>query len=484
VRPLPVARRRQLDRLVAASLALAVVAAGVIMYLTSDARATTLVTAADVPVPAAMGVAPASLAPVWRLTSSVHPVMSPYGSVVTSDGHAVVGHDPVTGTQRWSYTRSNLPLCALGSGDADTVGLQVSNAVHGIVTGYAKGDTCSEITLLNPITGDRSRQRTGFTAASSELVFGGPYGGMISSDLVELWRFDLVRTIQYGNQPEPTKPNTKHLGCEFNDIAIGSNQFGTIEHCAADGSSAKLVINYADPGAAGDAKTKGWDNFKFEPRATVILDSDSARLLTVGTDDVLVLVASPSPAGVRYSSAGVEQDRTPVDIPADEIAAADATRVTPVAFGSRGNRYLLVGTTLVAVSGGNTPRVLFTLPQVLGVPAAVGEFLLVPVTGGLTVVDADDGSITATIPVDRADWTGRVDVSTVGRTVVETRGTDVIGLRDPALPPTDPPSTAASTGAPTRGGLDLGPLITGQPGGTAPTTGELLPDTGGDIPPG
>jgi hypothetical protein len=469
------ARRRRLDRLAAAGLALVAVVAGVLVYLNSDARATSLVTAPDAPAPAVMSAAPAALAQVWELTSSFPAAVSPYGAVVTTDGHSVVGHDPITGAVRWSYTRSNLPLCALGSGDTDSSGLLAATGVHGIVTGYVKSGRCSEITLLNPVTGDRIRQRTGFTGASSQLVFGGSYGGMVSKDLVELWRYDLVRTIQYGNQPEPTKPGTRHLGCDFTDIAIGVNQFGTVEHCAQDGPGAKLVVNYADPGAAADAKAKGWDNLKFDARGTASLGSDHARLLTVTVDQVLVLVAAPFPAAVRYGADGTEKSRTPVTIGADDIAQADLNRVTPESVGAGSNRYLLVGSTLVAVGGGETPKVLFTMPAVLGTPAALGRFLLVPVAAGLAVVDPLKGTVTTTIPVDRGGYPGRVDVATVGRTVVETRGPVVVGLRDPALPSTDPPSTSAKPVTPPTNGLDLGPLLTGSSGPSGATTGQLTP---------
>src|SRR4051812_45479431 len=202
------ATRKRRDRLIAAAIALVVVVAGVVVYLTSDARATSLVVAPDTSSPAAMVAAPDSLQQIWQARTDPRwpAVASPYGTVVTADGHTVVGHDPPTGAVRWSYTRSNLDMCVMGSGDTDAAGVELGGAVRGVLVGYVKSGRCSELTLLNPITGERRDQRTGFTGADSSLVFGGPYGGLVSDDLVELWRYDLVRTIQYGNQPEPTKP--------------------------------------------------------------------------------------------------------------------------------------------------------------------------------------------------------------------------------------------------------------------------------------
>ncbi|MEP6979625.1 MAG: hypothetical protein ABJA16_02565 [Nakamurella sp.] len=444
---IPLAQRRRRDLAVAAAIVVLVLVGGLVVYLQSDARATTLTSGPDGTAPATVTEAPGVLTQVWSLpTDAGFPaVASPYGTVVTARDHAVVGHDAVTGAFRWSYSRSNLALCALGSGDTKPDTLTASGAVRGILTGYSKGDRCSEITLLNPITGARTDQRTGFTAADSTLVFGGPYGGMVSDDLVELWRYDLVRTIQYGNQPEPTKPHTRHLGCVFDDIAIATQQFATIEHCPDSdaGPNAQLVINYDDPNAVTDKKADSWDALKFDPRATVDLQSTDARVLSVTSEKVAVLVSAPEPAVVVYDAAGAEQSRTPVPVPAAEIAAAAVqARVTPVTV-TGDARYALVGSSLVAVRTSDL-SVGWTMSGVLGTPAPVGRRLLVPVAAGLDVVDVDTGTVTATLPLDRAGYSGTVDVATVGNTVVESRGTTVVGLRDPAAPATDPPVTSVT----------------------------------------
>ena len=345
----------------------------------------------------------------------------------------MAGHDPITGEIRWTYTRSNLDMCVMGSGDTDAPGITLGGAVRGVMVGYVKSGKCSELTLLNPVTGERRYQRTGFTAADSTLVWGGPYGGLVSDDLLEVWRNDLVRTIQYGNQPEPTKPNTKHLGCTFADVALAATQLGTVEHCQ-DQPNAQLVLNFDDPGASPDGRSNNWDALNHDPRASVDLGSASARLLAVSKDSALVLVASPEPAVVLYSDTGVEQSRIPIGIDAAQVAAADANRVTPVRI-SGGIRYALVGTTLLAID--DRLGVSWTMPDVLGLPAVVGSDLLVPVGDGLAVVGSATGTTSRVIPVDRAGYVGRVDAGTVGGTVVESRGELVVALRDPAAPATD-----------------------------------------------
>lgn len=453
-------RRARRDTAIAALIVAIVAAVGAVIYLKSDARATTLATGPQANAPLAMTLAPSSLAQIWQLDagSRFAPVISPYGTVVTADDHTVTAFDYLSGAPRWSYGRSNVALCALGSGDTKADDLKSTSKIRGVLVAYSKGDHCSEISLLNPITGERDRQRTGATAADSTLVFGGPYGGLVSKDLVELWRYDLVRTIQYGNQPTPTSPNTKHLGCTFDDIAVGDTQFATIEHCDSTGPNAQLVINYDDPDNSVEGKEKKWDALKFAPRATIDLGSTSARLLSVTTEKVAVLVSQPTPAVVVYtnpatetatsaststpsesvvsSTAAVLQSRTEIPVSAEAIDALQANGpVSPMTFGDQ-VRYVLIGDTLLAVGGADL-GVKWYLSGVLGTPAVIGQQLLIPRVDSLAVATISDGAITATIPVDRAGYTGRVDVGSIGSVVVETRGSAVVGLRSPDAPAQD-----------------------------------------------
>ena len=120
------ARRRRIDRIVAAAIAVVVVAVGVLIYLTSDIRATTSTLGDRTPAPEPPVAAPTALSPGLdgcRTDPAVGAVASPYGVVVTADGSTVTGHDAVTGGVRWSYGRDDEPLCAVGSGDTDAPGV-------------------------------------------------------------------------------------------------------------------------------------------------------------------------------------------------------------------------------------------------------------------------------------------------------------------------------------------------------------------------
>ena len=75
--------------------------------------------------------------------------------------------------------------------------------------------------------------------------------------------------------------------------------------------------------------------------------------------------------------------------------------------------------------------VLWTKNDARGLPAVVGDQLLMPVDGGLAVFTAANGNpgfVPAAIPVDRGGYPGRVDATAVGDMVIETRSDQVVGL--------------------------------------------------------
>lgn len=462
--------------MVAAGIAVAVIAVGVTVYEHSDIRSTELAAGTLQKVPRPSTTAPSSLTQKWAAAtdSAYGAVASPYGVVITADPHTVTAHDWATGAVRWSYRRANRTLCTIGSGDVDTrpfdpkkgFGADGANdKVRGIPSVFAENGFCSQINTFDPVTGARSFTRTSPTGLGGQLTFGGPYAAWMDPGLVEIWRSDLYRTAQYGELPNPTQPSRQHLGCRFTDLAVADTQYATVEHCAANGPHARIALNFTDPPTVN----KAWDVFTLHPRMDVDTGSDTARIVGITADRVAVLVSSPAPAVVLYDAAGTVISRTPVNIPAAEIVAADKSgRITP-ANSDTTSRRSLIGTHLISVSqsatdtaqpataiptttpASSTPpsstgdrpqvsvqtlRVDWVATKALGLPAVVGGSLLMPVPGGLSVFDASTGPTAGdsaapakTIAVNRNDYTGRVDASAIGTIVIETRGDQVIALR-------------------------------------------------------
>ena len=463
-----IAGRPVVSMAVAAAIAIAVVVVAIVLWQGSDFRATADDTAPSSqapPTPASPTVLPATLTQRWAISTDPQygAVASPYGTVVTADRHTVTGHDARTGKAVWSYSRSNVDLCAIGSGDTKTDDLDTWTGVHGIMTLYAKNGWCSQVTLLNPNTGARLYQRTSPNQVGGQLFFGVPYVGWMGQDYLELWRHDLVATIRYGNQPNPVNSDGPHLGCTFTDAAVTNLQLATIEHCSGGSTTAQLVLNWPTPDDAPDKGTQGWDANHSKPKATIDTHSAAAVIVGITSDRVAVLVSEPSPALVIYDASGAEISRTPVDVSASEITATASSGITPsVVYGA--HRYTLVGRHLLSMSAETvtvaaptstatsapptgspatstsgtsavpqttteqSPVLDWIAPDAIGLPALIGGQLLVPSRQGLTARNVTGGSVARTIAVQRGGWTGRVDVTAIGSMIVEVRGGTVVGL--------------------------------------------------------
>ena len=83
------------------------------------------------------------------------------------------------------------------------------------------------------------------------------------------------------------------------------------------------------------------------------------------------------------------------------------------------------GTVALAL-GDLSPR--WMMPGALGPGALMAGRLLIPVPGGIAVVEAETGSIEQTIAFDRGDYSGPVSTAVIGDIVVEQRGDELVAL--------------------------------------------------------
>lgn len=484
----PLRRRRLIDRLLAGILAIVVVVIGLLVYRSSDIKNTSLLvsnpsnaapgawSAASVPSP--NSAVPRSLTQKWSAPTdpALGAVASASGVVLTTEPRTVRARDAVTGVERWSYSRANRTLCAVGSADFGPSDMASSASVSGVTTVFSENGFCSQVMTFDPVDGTRGKVRTSANQGVGSLVFGGSYAGWLGPTRIEVWRYDLVRTIQYGEMANPPKPDQSRLGCTFTDMAIAGNQFATVEHCSNE-ANARLVLNFDDPGAVA-GHPKDWDTFQHAVRVDIDTKAAAARIVGVSADRIAVLVSGPKPAVVVYDAAGKEASRTPVDIPAADIVAADSTARPATATPSvqtPDRRYSFVGNSVLSVSQATISVVppptsfsssvaassstaatsnsglltALTAPKTvdtadlhvdwvagdaLGLPATIDATTLLPTAKGLATFDSatGPGALGTTgskiVAVDRSGYAGRVDATAVGRMIIEDRGPTVVGL--------------------------------------------------------
>lgn len=395
-------RRTRSDVIVALGLALAVIVAVTVVWLRSDAHGTTSVTASrELPALATEVTFPDVLTPVWEAPDAGASAPITVGNaVVTAEGSEVIGRDPATGDEVWRYSR-NIPLCAaIGAWDR-------------VVSVYRDDRGCSQVTSLVADTGARKDQRNSDADPAVSLSADGTYVISRGDDRMELWRSDLVRTLEYGRVDAKVNPNKQpRSGCTLLDAASSSSRLSVLERCPGDASNRLTVLNPA-PKDAQEPQEYG---------STVLLGSDGARLLAVSGERTAVYLPAAGGTVSRISifdGAGQAVVDYPIegDVSADTRVGADKNSIT-----------WWTGTQTVNLRRSDLAPT-WILNGTSGPGAMVAGQMLVPVPGGIAAVDPTDGLVQRMIAVDRGDDHSPVVLASAGDTLVEQRGEKTVALR-------------------------------------------------------
>ncbi|MBY6365932.1 Rv3212 family protein [Rhodococcoides corynebacterioides] len=397
-------RRTRADVIAAAAIVVVALVAAVTIWWTSDARGTTSVVA-DSPVgppPSALSV-PESVRELWRTDDAGRgtPIVVG-GTVVTSDEHAVRGLDPATGDTRWSYTRDRVLCGVVGAWDA-------------AVATYRDDRGCGQVTELDGASGAREDQRTNDADDPARLGFDGTYVTQMGASRLEVWRSDLVRTLEYGRVDAPLNPGSQpRSGCTLISSASASSRVAVLERCPGETGLRLTTMNPAPKDATVP------EVYGSTVLADVSPDVDTARVLGV-VGDRIALYLPPSDTVVGrvalFDGSATFLSATPFTEPVT-TTWPDARSTDLVRTGS-----ILVWWTGSAAVGfdQSTLERRWVLPGALGAGAIMAGQLLVPVPEGLAVADTESGTVSRTLPVARADEAAPVTVAVLGTRVVEGR---------------------------------------------------------------
>jgi hypothetical protein len=306
--------RRPLDYVAVALIVVISLVVWFVLLERSDIRNTTLVTGpAKLTAPAAPSVFPPSLAQVWEQPSTATPVPVVAGpNVVTAAGGSVVGRDPLTGAQRWRYTR-DLGLCT------------VAAAWDKVLAVYRRSTYCSEVTALNNTTGARGPQRNGDAQLGTRLVGDGTYVTTTGPTLLDTWRSDLVQTGEYGTVPDFVNPNRQpRVGCGYGSVAANQGLVGVIERCGGDPGD-RLTVFRSSPKNADTP----------EVLFSTVIGDHGARLIALNDQYAAVVVPGPTRLAVFNSQNGSQVTSYPLTLPASDLTGDPAGLVVPPSGGPR-----------------------------------------------------------------------------------------------------------------------------------------------------
>ncbi|MGV9863775.1 Rv3212 family protein [Rhodococcus koreensis] len=399
-------RRSRADLIAAAGVAVAVVVALTVVWFRSDARGTTSVTAAEPP-PALVTAltVPETLSPIWdSATSATTAPLVVGGAVVTAEGGDVVGRDRMSGAELWRYER-DLDLCG------------VTASWEKVVAVYRDDRGCSQVTELDGGTGERLAQRNSDADPAVTLTADGTYVASRGDRRLELWRSDLVRTVEYGRVDAPVNPKKQpRSGCTLIDAGSSSSRLSVLERCPGEVADRLTVMN-----------TSPKDNQEPEEYGSSVLAGvdagvEGAGILGVSGETTAVYLPAGRTSGPRiglFDGTGnaVSEYALALKIGPDPVTSASSSVVT-----------WWTGSDVVALGASDlVPR--WTFPGALGPGAVMAGHLLVPVESGIAVLDLSNGALLRTIPVARDTTTGPITTTVAGDVVLEQRGAGIVALR-------------------------------------------------------
>jgi len=398
-------RRTKADLLVAGAIVLVVAVAAALIWWTSDARAT-ISRPAAVPAsnPKPAREVPASLKQLWTATNAAtdQPV-AVGGTVVTADGRAVEGRDPVTGEVRWSYSR-NSDLCG------------VSWVYRYAVAVYRDDRGCGQASTIDASTGKRGPARSSYADKRVSLSSDGTTVLSAGDTRLELWRSDMVRMLSYGEIDARVKPSSKglHTGCRLVSAAASSAAVSVLGAC---GSQADLRLTLLRP-----SKEEDEPELRDVPEPGIGVGS-GARVLAVAETKTLLYLPAPQPRVdvVDESGATVASTLLPQPPSASSVVSRPGNLVT---WWTGDTVMVFDGATLtyrysIAPAGSSAP---------VGPATLMAGKLLVPVTDGIAVCDPVSGQDEGLLPVTRPPGSSPVIPAVAGSQVLEQRGNTLVAL--------------------------------------------------------
>ena len=291
----PSERATRTDLVTAAVIAAVVVLTAALVVLTGTAARARFDSADAQPSYGPAVLQPAALAEVYRVPSegTGAPLVT-RGNLVTvaADGR-LTGYEAGVATEKWHYDHPG-SLCG--------VAFYSENLVS-VWTGAAG---CSDVTALNPT--DQVYSGTRQSAFADSLTMWHTWGHALiqSPERVEIWRSDLVRTVEYGQVQAPQESAMQpRTGCTIGSAGLDDERFAVSERCPGD-SSERLTIS----------KTVPEDSRKPEEIASGPTGADGLWIMDVTADHVLALQKLGNTWSVeRYTSP--EQHRTVLKLPGE-----------------------------------------------------------------------------------------------------------------------------------------------------------------------
>lgn len=376
----------------------------IIAYFSAPIRQDTLSPAAEeIPDAGQLAIVPTTLTESLSLPDE-SPSQRPLilnGLVVTYADGTITATTP-EGETAWTYTRGP-QLCGM------------SGAWGNVVAVYRTKIGCGDVVSIKAATGEYTDTRSAIAPDQVTMVTSNDRVGTIgSTDLsrTELWRSDMVRTVEYGEVEAPQEPDMQpHPGCTLTSALTRTELLAVTEKCE-DGSWLRFQ------------KTTPEDSRKPEMHESVSIPEGS-YLVAVSQDAAAVYdpavskVTSYNQSGQELANAAVPQSNLLADSPSGVAEVQTADLPHHMSYFDGDNLILLDPATLAVTTIYQGAR---------GTGVAIADRLHYASADGIAVANWETEKVEKVIPVNRGGYTGLVGVGSAGATIVEKREGETVIL--------------------------------------------------------
>ncbi|MGY2061721.1 Rv3212 family protein, partial [Nocardia gipuzkoensis] len=229
-------------------------------------------------------------------------------------------------------------------------------------------------------SGLRRSARSSYMDRDVKLSADGNYVLALGADRMEMWRPDLVRTLEYGYVDAPVNVRTQpRKGCKLLSAASNTSRLAVLERCPDDSAVRLSVLN---PAPKDNTVPEEYGSHVLtEPGAV----SDQARVIAVADNRIAIYLPGINTAAPELAVF----DQAANSVAVHRLTAPLADTTTTTRLGS--NFFVFTGNSLIALNASTLDPV-WTAPDSLGSPSMMAGQLLMPTATGLGVLDPMTGA--------------------------------------------------------------------------------------------
>lgn len=347
-----------------------------------------------------LAVRPTAVEEAFRL-----PDTSPGLQPVVTAGMIITYHDGTIsattpeGEAAWTYQRPN-ELCLL------------TQAWDKVVAVYRDNAGCGDVVTIDALTGQYAGTRSAIAPELITKVGSNDRVGYASANRVELWRSDMVRTVEYGFVEAPQEPDMQPESCTITSALTRSDLLASTEVC-----SDYPQLRFQDTTPEDSREPEMYESVEIPAEAYLVgISSDAAAIYDPTTSEVRSYDKDGNPLAVS----AVPQLPEPETV--DQLMNITDTADLPHHMTyHQGNYLLLMDPATLEVTG--------AFQGALGTGFPAGDRLLYAAPGGIAVVDWEKNAVDEILPVDRGGYAGPIHIDAAGTAIVEKRGDEIVVLR-------------------------------------------------------